>query len=308
MRISLSVGDFTSPGGPARLGHELAQLAVAADQLGFDSLSVMDHFFQISMIGPPEHEMLEGYATLAFLAGQTARLKLGTMVTGVHYRYPGLLAKIVTTLDVLSGGRAWLGIGAGWNEEESRGLGVPFPPLKERFERLEETLQICLQMWRGDEQPFHGQYYELARPLNSPQSLTRPHPRILIGGSGEQKTLRLVARYADACNLFPTPEIAHKLEVLRAHCEAEGRDYAAIEKTSMYNLGAGRRLFEYGADDWRPALAGRPGHSARLRRREGCAIRAEAAGSHCRAHHAGSHKFVAGTYRRGRNWPVVSSR
>jgi alkanesulfonate monooxygenase SsuD/methylene tetrahydromethanopterin reductase-like flavin-dependent oxidoreductase (luciferase family) len=156
------------------------------------------------------------------------------MVTGVHYRHPGILGKIVTTLDVLSGGRAWLGIGAGWNEDESRGLGVPFPPLKERFERLDETLQILLQMWRGDEQPFRGEHYVLDRPLNSPQSLSRPHPRILIGGSGEQKTLRLVARYADACNLFPTPDIAHKLEVLRAHCDSEGRDYATIDKTSMY--------------------------------------------------------------------------
>jgi F420-dependent oxidoreductase-like protein len=234
MQLSLSIGDFTSPGGPACLGQELSRVAVAADQLGFDSLSVMDHFFQIRMIGPPEREMLEGYTTLAFIAGQTSRLKLGTMVTGVHYRHPGILAKTVTTLDVLSGGRAWLGIGAGWNVDESRGLGVPFPPLKERFERLDETLQICLQMWRGDEQPIHGQHYDLERPLNSPQSLSRPHPRIVIGGGGEQKTLRLVARYADACNLFPTPEIPHKLEVLRAHCDAEGRDYATIEKTSMY--------------------------------------------------------------------------
>jgi len=234
MRIGLSIGDFTSPGGPACLGQELGQVAVAADQLGFDSLSVMDHFFQIPLIGPPEREMLEGYTTLAYLAGQTRRLKLGTMVTGVHYRHPGILAKIVTTLDVLSGGRAWLGIGAGWNADESHGLGVPFPPLKERFERLEETLQICLQMWTGAEQPFRGQHYTLERPLNSPQSLSRPHPRILIGGAGEQKTLRLVARYGDACNLFPTPEIPRKLDVLRAHCDAAGRDYASIEKTSMY--------------------------------------------------------------------------
>src|ERR1700682_987928 len=167
MRISLSIGDFTSPGGPPCLGQELARVVVVADQLGFDSLSVMDHFFQIRMIGPPERAMLEGYTTLAYVAGQTQRLKLGTMVTGVHYRHPGILAKIVTTLDVLSGGRAWLGIGAGWNEDESRGLGVPFPPLKERFARLDEALQICLQMWRGDEQPFHGQHYKLERPLNS---------------------------------------------------------------------------------------------------------------------------------------------
>jgi len=241
MRISLSIGDFTAPGGPASLGAELARVAIAADQLGFDLLTVMDHFFQIPMIGPPEREMLEGYTTLAFLAGQTTRIKLGTMVTGVHYRHPGILAKTVTTLDVLSGGRAWLGIGAGWNVEESRGLGVPFPSLKERFERLDETLQICLQMWRGDEQPIRGRHYDLERPLNSPQSLTRPHPRIVIGGGGEQKTLRLVARYADATNLFPTPEIARKLDVLRGYCETEGRDYASIEKTSMY-------LWDPGAD------------------------------------------------------------
>jgi F420-dependent oxidoreductase-like protein len=239
MLIGLSIGDFTNPRGPECLGPDLAAVARAADQLGFDSLSVMDHFFQIRLIGPPEREMLEGYTTLAYLAGQTQRLTLGTMVTGVHYRHPGLLGKIVTTLDVLSGGRAWLGIGAGWNEDESRGLGVPFPPLTERFARLDETLQIVLQMWRGDEQPFHGQHYDLARPLNSPQSLSRPHPRILIGGSGERKTLRLVARYADACNLWPTPEIPHKLDVLRAHCETEGRDYATIEKSSMYNLDVG---------------------------------------------------------------------
>src|SRR5260370_6387975 len=239
MRIGLSIGDFPSARGPACLGHDLAAVAHAADELGFDSLSVMDHYFQIGMIGPPEHEMLEGYTTLAFLAGHTSRLPLGTLVTGVHYRHPGILGKIVTTLDVLSGGRAWLGIGAGWNEAESRGLGVPFPPLKERFDRLEETLQIVLQMLRCDEQPFHGQHYELERPLNSPQSLSRPHPRIVIGGSGEQKTLRLVARYADACNLFPTPEIPHKLDVLRSHCDAEGRDYASIEKSSMHRFDVG---------------------------------------------------------------------
>jgi alkanesulfonate monooxygenase SsuD/methylene tetrahydromethanopterin reductase-like flavin-dependent oxidoreductase (luciferase family) len=162
-----------------------------------------------------------------------------TVVTGVHYRHPGILAKIVTTLDVLSGGRAWLGIGAGWNEEESRGLGVPFPPLKDRFEMLEETLEICLQMWSGDEGPYRGKHYQLERPLNSPQSLSRPHPGILIGGSGEQKTLRLVARFGDACNLWPTPEIPHKLEVLRGHCEAVGSDYDAIEKTAILHFDVG---------------------------------------------------------------------
>jgi F420-dependent oxidoreductase-like protein len=238
MRIGLSISEFTSPNGPACLGQDLGRVAHAADQLGFEALSVMDHYFQIGMIGPPEWPMLEGYTTLAYLAAQTHRLKLGTLVTGVHYRHPGLLAKIVTTLDVLSGGRAFLGIGAGWNAEESRGLGVPFPSLKERFERLEETLQICLQMWQGSEQPFIARHYQLERPLNSPRSLTRPHPPIVIGGGGEQKTLRLVARYGDACNLFPTPDIPHKLEVLQRYCDAEGRDYAAIEKTSMYNFDA----------------------------------------------------------------------
>jgi F420-dependent oxidoreductase-like protein len=238
MRIGLSIGDFTSPNGPARLGEDVARVACTADELGFHALTVMDHYFQIGLIGPPELPMLEGYTLLAYLAGQTHRLQLGTLVTGVHYRHPGLLAKIVTTLDVLSGGRAFLGIGAGWNADESRGLGVPFPPLKERFERLEETLRICLQMWHGSEASFAGRHYQLERPLNSPQSLSRPHPPIVIGGSGEQKTLRLVARYADACNLFPTPDIPHKLDVLRRYCEQEGRDEAAIEKTSMYNFDA----------------------------------------------------------------------
>src|SRR6201999_4364593 len=181
---------------------------------------LMDHFFQIRSVGPAEHEMLEAYTTLGFLAAHTSRARLGTLVTGVIYRYPGILGKIITTLDVRSGGRAWLGIGAGWNEEESRGLGIRFPPLSERFERLEETLQICLQMWRGDEKPYQGKHYSLERPLNSPQGLPRPHPPIMIGGGGEKKTLRLVARYADACNLFAGRDEAHKLEVLRQHCEA----------------------------------------------------------------------------------------
>jgi F420-dependent oxidoreductase-like protein len=199
----------------------------------------MDHFFQIPVLGPPEREMLEAYTTLGYVAAHTKRAKLLTIVTGAVYRYPGMLAKIVTALDVLSGGRAWLGIGAAWNEAEAKGLGIPFPPLAERFERLEETLQICLQMWGGDQSPYNGKHYQLERTLNSPQSLTRPHPPILIGGMGERKTLRLVARYAQACNLFPTPEMPRKLEVLRAHCEAEGRDYDEILKTSMFNFDVG---------------------------------------------------------------------
>ncbi len=239
MRIGIQIPDFTLPAGPANLGQDLVRIARAIEQLGFDSLWVMDHFFQIGMLGPPEREMLEGYTTLAFLAAHTSRVRLGTLVSGVHYRHPGILVKTVTTLDVLSGGRAWLGIGAGWNELESRGLGVPFPSVKERFERLEETLRVCLQMWAGDEAPFNGRHYQLDRPLNSPQSLSRPHPPIMVGGGGEMKTLRLVARYADACNLFPTPEVPRKLEALRLHCEAEGRDYASIEKTSMFDFDVG---------------------------------------------------------------------
>ena len=239
MQIGLQIPDFTWPGGPARLGADLATVAAAADDAGFDFISVMDHFFQIGVIGPPEREMLEAYTTLGYLAGCTSRAKLLTLVTGTVYRHPGILAKIITTLDVLSGGRAWLGIGAAWNEEESRSLGIPFPPVAERFERLEETLQICLQMWRGDETPYAGKHYQLERPLNSPQVLTQPHPPIMIGGGGEQKTLRFVARYAQACNLFPGPDLARKLDVLRAHCDAEGRDYDEIVKTCYFLFDVG---------------------------------------------------------------------
>jgi len=242
MKLGLSIPDFTWPGGEAKLGSTLAQIAHTADQVGFQSISVMDHFWQIGRNGPPEHDMLEGYTALAFMAGLTSRVTLGTMVTGAVYRYPGVLAKTVTALDVLSGGRAWLGIGAAWNEAESRGLGIPFPPIAERFERLEETLQICLQMWegtRGSEKPFSGKHYQLERPLNVPQAVSRPRPRILIGGMGEKKTLRLVAQYADACNLFPTPELPHKLDVLREHCKAVGRNYDDIEKTAVFGFDIG---------------------------------------------------------------------
>jgi F420-dependent oxidoreductase-like protein len=242
MKLGLQIPDFSWPGGPSRLGATLAEIAQTADGCGFDSIGVADHLWQARWIGPPESEMLECYTTLAFLAANTSRIKLIAMVTGVHFRHPGVLAKAVTTLDVLSGGRAWLGIGAGWYEEEARGLGIPFPPLKERFEMLEETLQVCLRMWsgeRGDERSFEGKHYRLERPLNSPQSLTQPHPPILIGGAGERKTLRLVARYADACNLFPTPDLPRKLDVLRRHCEAEGRDYDSIEKTCMFAFDVG---------------------------------------------------------------------
>jgi F420-dependent oxidoreductase-like protein len=241
MRIGVQIPDLTSPGGPQRLGAELAAVARTADEAGVDFLAVMDHFFQIGVIGPPEREMLEAYTTLGYLAAHTSRAKLLTLVTGTVYRHPGILAKIVTTLDVLSGGRAWLGIGAAWNEEESRGLGIPFPPVAERFERLEETLQICLQMWRGDESPYRGRHYQLERPLNSPPPLTAPHPPVLIGGGGERKTLRLVAQYAQACNVFPGPDLARKLDVLRAHCDDVGRDYDEILKTCYFAFDLGTK-------------------------------------------------------------------
>jgi F420-dependent oxidoreductase-like protein len=241
MQIGVQIPEFSNSGGPARLGADLAAVARTADDAGFGFIAVMDHFFQIGVIGPPEKEMLEAYTTLGYLAACTSRMKLLTLVTGTVYRYPGILAKTVTTLDVLSGGRAWLGIGAAWNDEESRDLGIPFPPVAERFERLEETLQICLQMWRGDESPYLGEHYQLARPLNSPQALSSPHPPILIGGSGERKTLRLVARYAQACNLFPGPDLARKLDVLRAHCDAEGRDYDEITKTCYFIFDVGEK-------------------------------------------------------------------
>jgi F420-dependent oxidoreductase-like protein len=239
MKIGLQIPDFSFPEGPARLGGQLSSIARTAEVAGFDSVSVMDHFFQIGYVGAPEQEMLEAYTTLGHLSAVTSRMKLITMVTGAVYRHPGVLAKTVSTLDVLSGGRAWLGIGAAWYEQEARALGIPFPPLAERFERLEEALQICLRMWSDDESPFHGKHYRLERPLNSPQPLSRPHPPILIGGGGERKTLRLVARYAQACNLFPSPELSHKLDVLREHCEREGRDYDEIEKTCLYTFDVG---------------------------------------------------------------------
>jgi F420-dependent oxidoreductase-like protein len=240
VRIGLQIPDFNRPGGAAGLGANLATVARTADDAGFDYIAVMDHFFQIGVIGPPEDDMLEAYTTLGYLAACTSRARLLTLVTGAVYRHPGILAKIVSTLDVLSGGRAWLGIGAAWNQEESRGLGIPFPPVAERFERLEETLQICLQMWRDDQSPYHGRHYQLERPISHPRALSQPHPPILIGGSGERKTLRFVARYAQACNLFPGPDLPRKLDVLRAHCDAEGRDYDEIEKTCYFVFDVGK--------------------------------------------------------------------
>jgi len=240
MKLGLQIPSFTWPGGAPEIGPTLTEIARTADSAGYDSIWVMDHFFQIRGVGAAEEPMLEAYTTLGFLAAHTQHARLGTLVTGVTYRYPGILAKIVTTLDVLSGGRAWLGIGAAWNEEEHVGLGVPFPPLAERFERLEETIQIILQMWSDDDGPFEGKHYKLARTLNSPQPVSTPRPPILIGGSGERKTLRLVAQYADACNLFAGPEqLLAKLEVLRRHCDAVGRDFDSIMKTVYYVMDVG---------------------------------------------------------------------
>lgn len=233
MELGLHVANFTYTGGAPTLAADLAELASAAEQAGFTRLAVMDHLWQIPGVGPETDPMLEAYTTLGFLAAVTQRVQLHTLVTGVVYREPGLLAKAVSTLDVLSGGRAWLGIGAAWNEEESRGLGLPFPPTAERFERLEEAIQIAFQMWSGSDEPYDGTHYHLGRTLSSPPNLSAPRPKLMIGGAGERKTLRLVARYADACNLFGGPEVSHKLDVLRAHCEAEGRDFDTIEKTSL---------------------------------------------------------------------------
>ena len=240
MRCGLQVSSFSWPGAPASLGPTFRRVARNAEGAGMASLWVMDHFFQISMNGPPEAEMLEGYTTLAYAAAVTERIELGTLVTGVTYRHPGILAKTVTTLDVLSGGRAWLGIGAAWNEEEHRGLGVPYPAVSERFERLEETLQIARQMFDGDQTPYAGTHYSLERPLNSPAPLRRVP--LLIGGSGPRKTLRLVAKYADACNLFDAgPEaMAERLAILRGHCDDVGRDPREVEVTALSRLTLGR--------------------------------------------------------------------
>jgi F420-dependent oxidoreductase-like protein len=237
--LGLHISNFSWPDGDAGIADNLTRVVTAAEDAGFTRVSVMDHVWQIGFIGPPEEPMLEAYTALGYLAARTTKVELLAWVTAVSYRDPGLLAKAVTTLDVLSNGRAMLGIGAAWNGEESEGLGLFFPPTAERFERLEETLQICLQMWSDDESPYAGTHYRLGRTLNSPQSLRRPHPPILIGGGGEKKTLRMVAQYAQACNLFAFDDIAHKLDVLRRHCADVGRDYDEIEKTAMGSLDPG---------------------------------------------------------------------
>ena len=225
--------NFTLPGGAPAIPGAFGDTAVAAEQAGFKWLTVMDHWFQMESFAPPQEPMLEAYSALSYAAAKTERLKLGTLVTGVTYRHPGLLAKTVTTLDVLSGGRAFLGIGAAWYEREHKGLGVPFPPVAERFERLEETLEVCSQMWSDNDGAYEGKYYQLAETICSPRPFQSPRPPILIGGGGEKKTLRLVAQYADACNLFATTpgEIKRKLDILRGHCDAVGRDYDGIAKT-----------------------------------------------------------------------------
>jgi F420-dependent oxidoreductase-like protein len=237
VKIGLQIPKFDWPGGLAQLGTKLTQIARAAEEADFYSLWVMDHFFQLEpVLGKVDDLMLESYSTLSYLAGKTEKVRLGTLVTGVVYRHPGHLIKSVTNLDVLSGGRAYLGIGAAWNEREAKGLGLPFPPIRERFERLEETLQIVRQVWSGDFAPFQGKHYQLLEPIISPQPLSQPHPPILVGGGGEKKTLRLVAQYADACNLFgrlEASDLSRKLDVLRRHCDEVGRPYQEIEITAL---------------------------------------------------------------------------
>ncbi len=237
MHVDVHVPRFTWPGGPESIGPTWTSLAQTAEAIGVRTLSVMDHWFQMELMWPAEEPMLEGYTTLSFAAAKTERLRFRLLVGGVTYRHPGLLAKTVTTLDVLSGGRTELGLGAAWYEREHLGLGVPFPPLRERYERLEETLRICLQMWSDDDGPFEGTHYRLAETLCSPRPVSAPRPRILIGGGGERKTLRLVARYADACNFIgDASTVAHKVEVLRGHCETVGRDPAEIEVTALAHV------------------------------------------------------------------------
>jgi F420-dependent oxidoreductase-like protein len=241
MKIGLQISSFTWPGGDAALGETLAGIVRTADDVGFDSIWVMDHFLQIGSVGKPEDPMLEGMTALGFMAGHSSRARLGLMVGGIHYRTAGLWLKAVTTLDVLSGGRAWMGIGAAWNEQESKALGFPMPPLGTRFEMLEETLRIVRDGWQGDhgtQAALEGKHYQPTQLLNSPQALSKPHPPILIGGGGERRTLKLVAQYADACNVFGTdPEkLRHKYDVLRRHCESVGRDYDSIEKTILAGI------------------------------------------------------------------------
>jgi F420-dependent oxidoreductase-like protein len=245
--------NFTLSGGPEALRAHVRDTAEAAEEAGCTMFTCMDHYFQMEQFTRAEDPMLEGYTTLGFAAARTETLRLGLLVTGVSYRHPGLLAKIVTTLDVLSGGRGMLGIGAAWYEREHEGLGVPFYPVAERLERLEETLQICLQMWSGDAAAYTGKHYGLAETLNVPPAISKPHPPILIGGGGERKLLRLVARYADMNNLFATSpeEVQHKLDVLDRHCEEVGRDRSAIRDTTIGRVAEDADVDEF-VDRMRP--------------------------------------------------------
>jgi F420-dependent oxidoreductase-like protein len=239
MKLALHLNDFAWPIAPTEYGHILTEIGRAAEAAGFSVIAVMDHVWQHPYAGDPAEPVLEAYSTLTWLAAATERAVLLALATPVSYRAPGMLVKTVTTLDVLSGGRAWLGLGVGDYEAEARGLGIPYPPASERYELLEETVQICLQMWsgkRGDDQPFDGRSVQLERTLNLPQSLTRPHPPIMIAGSGAKKTLPLVARYADACNLRPGPDLSKTLDRLRSLCEEEGRDFGKIIKTCPWRF------------------------------------------------------------------------
>jgi F420-dependent oxidoreductase-like protein len=235
MKVGLHIVTWDFPGGPSAIGATLAAIGDAAETAGLTDISVMDHWFQMDALAPATEPMMEGYTTLGFLAAHTETIRLGLLVTGVTYRHPGLLAKTVATLDVLSGGRGQLGIGAAWYQREHEGLGVPFPSTAERFEILEEAIQVCFRMWSDDDGPFETKHFKLAETICNPRPISSPRPPLLIGGSGERKTLRLVAKYAEACNLFSsgTDEIAHKLDVLRGHCDAAGRDYDTITKTML---------------------------------------------------------------------------
>ncbi len=241
MKLGLHISNFTYGVDAADFAPKLGEIVAGAEAAGFDRLSVMDHYFQIPNVGPAENEMFEAYGILGYIAARTSTIRLGVLTTGITYRHPGFLAKQITGLDVLSGGRAWAGVGAAWFEREHLGLGIPFPPLKERFERLEETIQILMQMWSDDDGAFEGKHYQLAETLCSPQPIQRPHPPLLIAGSGEKKTLRLVARHADFCNIGgDNPEnVERRLGILAQHCETEDRDYADIEKTIVTRFDPG---------------------------------------------------------------------
>ncbi len=261
MKIGLQIPSFTWPGGDAAIGPTLTRIAEAADAAGLDSIWLNDHFYQVPNIGRPEEPVLEACTALGYMAARSTRATLGMLVGAVHTRQAALWAKAATTLDILTGGRAYFGIGAGWNEEESRGLGFPMPSLETRFEMVEETLQICLEMWQGEhgsQAAFDGKHYQATRLLNSPQSLSKPHPRVIIGGSGERKTLRLVARYADACNPYGDPDqLTHKFAVLREHCDEIGRAFSEIERTTLQSVDLGREAADEIVDRFgRMALVG----------------------------------------------------